>query len=62
MALFTLYLNQQFLFAKAKVFCEFQKADEKGGMMKWMNKMDELEIKKNFVINWMMNKFGKTFK
>jgi hypothetical protein len=28
-----------------KVFCEFQKADEKGGMMKWMKKMDELEIK-----------------
>lgn len=44
-----------------KVFCEFQKADEKGGngwngWKKWMN----LKLKKKLVINWMMNKFGKT--
>ncbi len=32
------------IFNLQKVFCEFQKADEKGGMMKWMNNMDELEI------------------
>ncbi len=57
---FLLYLNQQFLFAKS-VFVNLKKKMKKEEWWNGWKNLDELEIKK-IVINWMMNKFGKTFK
>jgi hypothetical protein len=53
-------LNQQFLFAKS-VFVNLKKKMKKEEWWNGWKNLDELEIKK-IVINWMMNKFGKTFK